>query len=589
MSNVGVTDKKHFLGRNELNAILYKLKKYYNDLNKTKNEKLKRIDEMKETYGKTENKINDFKSYREINLEKEKIAIRNIEQVSESKDEVEVRIHQLNNKKEELKVRLKDEEEYTNTLLYMIHNEKQQLEKLNERLVVSQEKIIAIKHSKINFSANHEIHAKKKHNADILKRQIKTELYKLDDIISYQDNNLNEMNTKVDKKDESIKTMRKSLDMKNKELQNQVVTTKDRIEKNIVLYEEQQKTKTGQELKYITVILGLDIIKRYFIDVSKNGQAINSQMIINTPDYKTFISGVYSVVDQNDQEIFATENASNRGSNKAVIRLDDLIEKFKSLDLQLDSMMDFYSKLINKTSLYRQNMNLYNDKIIKLEGKKDSYTKIVQRIISECYKEFIDLIKDNPKFNGFMKSYITSLKANTNRKVKHVEPPITPPLYSDFYLKCNDQLSEFKSYYEFTLMNFKSMVRNCDDQNMITAIKATQKMIKNKIMKEYVNFAKLNKEGYIKSVFELLEKKELYKNEVKENDYKQLKTFLESQKNKEDFYDIKLGYEHILFYWFNHIDVLVQSMREVIKTINLCKNIKAKSKRTIKFDGLSGK
>jgi hypothetical protein len=586
--NIDITDKKNFLGRNELNAILYKLKKYYNELNKTKNQKMKRVDEIKDTYGKTENKINDYKSYREINLEKEKIAIRNIEQVAESKEEVEAKIYTLNSKKEELKVKLKDEEEYTNTLLYMIHNEKQQLEKLNEKLVVSQEKIIAIKHSKINFSSNHEIHAKKKYNADIVKRQIRTELHKLDDIITYQDNNLNELNSKVEKKDRFIKSARKSLEGKNKELQSQVITTKERIEKNIVLYEEQQRTKTAQELKYITVILGLDIIKRFFIDVSKAGEPINSQMILNTLEYKTFISGIYSVLDHNDQEIFVTENTLNKNTNRTIIRLEGLKEKFKCLDLDLDSMMDFYSKLINKTSLYRQNMNLYNDKIIKLEGKKENYTKIVQKIISECYKEFNDLTKDNPKFENFMQSYINCIKNNSNRKVKHIDPPITPPLYSDFYLKCNDQLSEFKSYYEFTIINFKSMIRNCDDSNLTAAIKATHKLIKNKVMKEYVNFAKLNKENYIKSIFELFESKELYKSDGCDCEYKQLKAFWENSKNKEDFFDIKLEYQHILYYWFNHVEVLIQSMKEVIKTISICKILKPKSKRTIKMDRVDG-
>jgi hypothetical protein len=576
-----LTDKRNLLGRGELNAILYKFKRYYNDLNKTKLDKLKRINELKEITAQTGQKINVYNSYKEIHLEKEKIAIRDIERVLESKEEVEARIIQLNNKTDELKVNLKDEQEYTNTLLYMINTEKQQLEKLNERLVTSQEKIIAVKHSKVNFSANDETHKKKKHNADVVKRQIRAEITKLEEIIAYQDHTLSEMNLKVEKKDESIKTLRKSLEIKNKELQNQVLTSKDKIEKNILLYEEQLKNKTALEFKYITIILGLDILKRYFIDLFKHGESINSQLILNTADYKTFISGAYSVVDENDREIFSTDNTANKNTTKAIIKLDDLKEKFKGLNLDLDSMIDFYSKLINKTSLYRQNMNLYNHKIITLEGVKENSTKLVKRIISERFKEFTELIKDNPKFNGFMLNYINMIKSSVpTRRVKHIDPPETPTIYSDFYLKCMDQVSEFKSYYEFTLINFKSMVKNCEDQNMITSIKTTQKLIKNKIMKEYLNFSKLNKENYTKAIFDVLDKRE----PNTDNEHKQLRLFIENSKNREDFFDIKLDYQHILYYWFNHIDNITESLREVTKTINMCKGMKTKSKRTLKFD-----
>ena len=235
-------------------------------------------------------------------------------------------------------------------------------------------------------------------------------------------------------------------------MENELKLEKERILKELRETEQVKKETLEKETEYIKLILGLDLIKKFFIDVDKDGLELNHSQLLNSNEYKIFISRNFFLSDEPEKKInsntklnnilsktekdfYKNKNTSPRRTvkhlqgntptgrttdllnstgtnnfktwknNSTKIYLKDIKEKYISLDVDYKTLIGIYSKMVYKTSFYHTNMINLNMRIINLEGKRDMYTKQVKEIISHNYKNFNDLVKNNSRFEHFMIAY----------------------------------------------------------------------------------------------------------------------------------------------------------------------------------------
>ena len=85
----------------QLNEMLYKLKKYDNELNTYNLHKLEKINELKKTVKQNESKLKKLYDLQDINLPNEKISIHNFNEIKLSKSDIEQQLYELIQEKED--------------------------------------------------------------------------------------------------------------------------------------------------------------------------------------------------------------------------------------------------------------------------------------------------------------------------------------------------------------------------------------------------------------------------------------------------------------------------------------------------------
>ena len=94
MSNLFNHQKSsNFLSRDDLNAMLFKFKKYYNDLKKANSIKENNINILKENSKSCDKRISELESLKDIEFEKENIGIGGA--INESKEQIQEKIEKM--------------------------------------------------------------------------------------------------------------------------------------------------------------------------------------------------------------------------------------------------------------------------------------------------------------------------------------------------------------------------------------------------------------------------------------------------------------------------------------------------------------
>lgn len=579
------------LGKTELNAMLFKIKKYYNALNKQKTEKANTLDHLKEQSHNFEKKIDELIAFKDIEFKNENISVKEITTLKETKEEIRENIQKLLDEKKNLDEKYKNELEYSNTLTHMITAEKNNLERLNEILVTSQEKILALKYTRRNFDANIEEDKKKNGIFKNVIRNLDEEMANLDDLIKFQNEEMQKLTGNLDQEEKEVQQLRVSIEQKNIDLGNEIKKEKERILMKIKQTEEIKNNKINKESEYIKLVLGLDIIKKYYVDVDKEGKEINNSVFLNSEDYRIFTADRYNVYDNESGAIILNTNSisyddkietlnnnvNSPGTRTAKIYLKDIKEKFDNLEIEYESLCNFYTKIITKTAFFHNNMMNLNFKIINLESKKDLYTKRVVTIMSKSYKNFDDLIKSNSRFQNFMESLQTELR--TNRKAKNVEillsrinshNNVRPPIYVEFYEKLTEIISLLKSYYETIHLSFKYMIREIfnipDAKVVMDSMRSTNKKIKAYINHNWVEMKKKTRAEYTTDLLALAENDIMIKGKL-ELDHNisvtKLKDFIYHNLHAEYLGKTNLKIEKDNFYFVLN----TKGMTEILKTI----------------------
>lgn len=648
-----VTDpQKNMLSTNKLNAMLHKLKKHYNDINNIRKSKDLQVEILEKKKSDLQKQIQCKENFADIDFPSEKISIQDYEKLKETKDEIQEKIQNLIDKKNQLLLKYQTEIEYGNTLNNLIEIEKKNYENLNEHLFDTEEKITTIKTAKRNLEMNHEEFYKRQKVFFNFKKTQELECNRLDDVIAFQDmNNLNiseDLKTKLEENQEmqrELKSLETTLELEHKK-------NKEKIIQEINKNEKIKIEKLSEQNKIVKLVLGLDLIKNYFIDLDKQNIEINNANLLKSEDYKLFRAKEYIVIDEennllnnlttmhaninlttennrqernefeenhlnnNNNKIgsnnksnflnFQNSNLSNNYSNnynnnnnisnvynnnnpnisnannnmnssnanfynnpnitnkfhnskeKCKIYLKDLKEKLDNLDMDFDSMFNFYTKIINKTNFFHNHMINFNFKQISLESKKDQYTKRVKQIIEKNSKNIEDLIKFNPKFQNLLNVLNLDIKNDNftmivKEKIGNLDfiSKVNLNKYEGFYIKCQKYFSDLKTFNEFLIYNLEKITEEYQADD------ATKEMLKNKFFQikknyeiEYENNKLFDKVEYLNQLFieveheYIKEKSKLEKIEIAISEFRRINSFEHENGNNDNNNNYK-GFPYI--------------------------------------------
>ena len=102
--------------------------------------------------------------------------------------------------------------------------------------------------------------------------------------------------------------------------------------------------------------------------------------------------------------------------------IDELVEKFNEIKLSKQTLFDYNSSLMSKLNFYRNQLNEFHYKELKLEEMKKNYYLKIKDIISDNYFNFEELTKDNQKCQEFLEKneyYINKMKKKNIKKKKN--------------------------------------------------------------------------------------------------------------------------------------------------------------------------
>lgn len=169
----------------------------------------------------------------------------------------------LNKKKEDQQNKLIVENEYTNSLLNMIQNEKINVKNTENSYLECIDKLrklsLSIKYIESNLLEN----MKRSKNLTGMKRVLTDDLDKLNRVVVSQTNKLGYVSFSLDKENTEVQKRRKLLEERNISLDREMKFKKEKIKSKIVETEKIKLLKLNNENRVSRIILGLDLIKRY--------------------------------------------------------------------------------------------------------------------------------------------------------------------------------------------------------------------------------------------------------------------------------------------------------------------------------------
>jgi hypothetical protein len=526
-----VDPQKNMYSMNRLNTMLHKLKNYYNDMNNIRKSKELQVEILDKKKISNQKQIQSKENFGDIEFPTEKISIQNYQNLKETKEDIQKKIENLIEQKNQIITNYNNEIEYGNTLNNLIEIEKKNYKDLNEHFFDIKDKLCIIKAAKKNIDINKQEYGKKNQMFTNFKKIQLIECNRLDSVLAYQEKNNSEIVEGLKKLMQENDNFKIELLEKESNLEQNFKRKRERLLEEINLGEKIKEEKSIEQNKLIKLVLGLDLIKKYFIDLDKKNIEINSNNLLKSEDYKIFISKDYLLIDEennlmsNVTNVFSENNGSknerslsffnsksednnnlmdininnfsnpqnkttnnfrNRESNinnnppltKATnsvnqniyqpkIYLKDLKEKLDNLDMDFESMDNFYTKIINKTSFYHDHMIIINSKQITLEGKKEQYIKRVRQIIERNKKNIQDLVAFNPKFAALLNelnidirndNFLNLVKEKLG-KFDYISK-VTLIKYEEFYKKCQQYFYILKTFYVFLSFNLDKLIED---------------------------------------------------------------------------------------------------------------------------------
>lgn len=291
---------------------------------------------------------------------------------------------------------------------------------------------------------------KKTKNLREILRKLNEENKRMEELIIMQNTNIDGLNKELeDKKEIRISQMDRSQE-KAQSLEKTFFKMKATTLKEI---EENEKLRQSQILKEnhcIKIILGLDVIQKYFIATKSTD--IDYNAIYQSSEYTLFAADKFNIVDDNDIMVNTPDGIREPAKGNKIerpIKLKWLVDKLNGFNIQFEQLDGFASKIINKTNFYKTNIINFNSQVINLEGKKDLYSKKVKGILAKNYKNFEDLVKSNSRFNKFIETYSKVFRQKST-PVSNIQIEM-PQYYDEFFNKCYDVIANIKAFLDYLI------------------------------------------------------------------------------------------------------------------------------------------
>ena len=544
----------------ELNNLFYKLKFYYDDLSTHNNKQDSDINYIRDKNKNIEKKIDDFERAKEIESGIEKISglekANNIDYIIET-------INQLKEKNEEIKFNVKNEEEYTSTLKYLMDDSKDLLMKINSDILTLEEKIHDIQFIKKNL--NEDINKRKNmvNETNKINNFYENQIEKVHEVlIDQEDKKMNiEKNNLI--KEEKLQRLKEKYECDKKINKIKLKQYKEEIIDKINSFNDRKNIKFKREQNIVNFIVGFYFFQKYFINKNRENKNKENELSIDMTECKkdiefnNFMKGTkYILINSDDEDYKSDEVLRNKNENtkkrKNIINknnyikvtFDEIKERFDELDLKYDEFYDFFTKIISKANFSRKKMGDLNEKLIHLETKKNKYTQKVDDIILNDYKNLRDIINNAMKYDKISKEKIIRFQQfieNNKRNLKNAEKlrniktsqKLTEIYFEDiinpdtnkikkqntFIDKCKDAIAKIKSYFEnikigmIHLNNFKQFDQYYNKQlktyNEIIPLttgftEKTNGISDKKYIQDLLEYAKEKKIPYSKKIYDTL-------------------------------------------------------------------------------------
>lgn len=465
----------NILSKNDLETILFNLKKNYNLIVTVTQQRDTELINLTNTLSIEEEKLNKLIDFKEIELPEEKISLRKLGDTNMTKEQLRTHLFELLNEKRGLDEKVNIANEYTKTVEYMIVGEKKKLRKMQEETNQIQEKLKNFKKYNVLINENLQKTKLKNNNYSQLSKQLQKNIDLANDIINDNNQKNKILEDRIINKEEKVDNLKQTIDFMKQQNKEDFLKYKEDNYEKITKTKEDQEEKIKKENKYIDIIYCLYILQKYFIEQdlfslsflrsSREYNAIinqNYQIEIKDPKSEENSSHKLDKTKLNDdsnlndsvpyrnsplskssKEIFrkfnknktffapnlrASKILQTKSQNMTLTQLKDILNE---INFSQETIFDYISKLSAKISLYQNNLNNLHSKEISLNDKRHNYFDRVKKIISENYLNFEDLIKNNSKFESFLyknELFINEMKIknredNLNEINKRLNPP----------------------------------------------------------------------------------------------------------------------------------------------------------------------
>lgn len=391
----------------QLNSKLYTMKKYYNYLLNENKQTLISIESEKEKNEKMIMKEIELKDSKNFSINSyEKISVLN---PLESVDEIRYRIEKLESDLYEVKSKYKSVEEYTSTITHLIEKEKWQLKNIDDEIVVQENKMKEIMKANRVLDMNIEQKNKIQISSKKYLMTIDDELEKVNKMMTHQELKKKKLQTITQKKNDYYVQLKTNYYTTTLNTREQLALIKSNQMDELRSIEEYQCKRAKKEKKYTSLILGMLIIQKYFLD-NANPYSIDAQALKSSKEYTLLFSDHYIIkknsteTKQSIQTIQTKESKESQKTRKSMINLEESIHQFNALNLNIKQLKTYYRQLLTNEQFTRKKMMDLNEKVLSLSYLKDAYTAKVNEIISKDYKNFKNLIKGNSRFKHFVRS-----------------------------------------------------------------------------------------------------------------------------------------------------------------------------------------
>ena len=369
----------------QLNDLLYKLKKYDNELIIYNTHKLEGIKLLKDTLKQDEVKLKKLIDLQDIDLPDEKISIKNFNEIKLSKEDIEKKLHNLMAEKVKIEYSVKNEEEYYRTIEYMLENEQKRLSIIKKESYEIEEKIKNIsKYQKI-VNDNNKVNDKKEEDFHKLNQAITNDIKLVQKIKEKQDFNSEKIQKEIAEKEFIVKELEEKIKQLQAYKNNDMKLSKNDIKEQIENAKEYEKKRINDEKKCIEIIFCLYIIQKYLyeeknfdknrITQSKEYQLLyqlNNEEIsfIKNDTKKNKKEKMYNIRYKGDEDLSHNENKrqfnsilSNTHKNKNMLSTTSMEEtKYNT------TAKNFFNNIsMNKS--YKSSRNLNYNSFKKITGK----------------------------------------------------------------------------------------------------------------------------------------------------------------------------------------------------------------------------
>ena len=369
----------------QLNDLLFKLKKYNNEIIIYNQHKLEDLKYLKDTLKQDELKLKKLIDLQDIDLPDEKISIKNFNEIKLSKDDIEKKLHNLMAEKVKIEYSVKNEEEYYRTIEYMLENEQKRLSIIKKESYEIEEKIKNIhKYQKI-ISDNMKVNDKKEEDFLKLDQAISSDIKLVQKVKEKQDFNSKKIQKEISEKEFVIKELEEKIRQLQTYKNNDMKISKNDLKEKIENAKEIEKKRLNDEKKCIEIIFCLYIIQKYLYeeknyDKNKIIQCKEYQLLyqINNEEISIIKNGIkknkkenmYNMRYKSDEDLSHKENKrqfnpilSNTKNNKNLLSTTSMEEtKYNT------TAKNFFNNIsMNKT--FKTSRNVNHNSFKKIKGK----------------------------------------------------------------------------------------------------------------------------------------------------------------------------------------------------------------------------